>query len=292
MQPLRAVVLILSALVLTASPLCGQRHARGDYDFGMYLLGGGHMRDARTFALQPLDTGGYTPAALDSLHYLRGWVLYNLRDFDLAAQSFSRVGSNATLYPKSTFFGAISHVEQGEYRRAGEVLDSFALSPVANDYAELLAFERAGLALLDGDVAGYDHQREKFTYSDFALAEHQHTFDRIAHEGPRNRSPWVAALASAVVPGLGKIYAGNVGEGVASFLLVGAMAGLTAESWVKAGGPDNWRTILYGTMGGLLYVGNIFGSAASVKIYYQEFETNRKGAVVYGLHIPLRSLFR
>ena len=29
-----------------------------------------------------------------------------------------------------------------------------------------------------------------------------------------------------------------------------------------------------------------------VKIYYQEFETNRKGAVVYGLHIPLRSLFR
>ena len=95
-----------------------------------------------------------------------------------------------------------------------------------------------------------------------------------------------------MVPGLGKIYAGNVGEGIASFLIVGAFAGLTAESWAKAGTPKNWRTITYGTIGGLLYIGNIFGSVASVRIYYEEFETSRSGAVMYGLHIPLRSIFR
>jgi TM2 domain-containing membrane protein YozV len=101
----------------------------------------------------------------------------------------------------------------------------------------------------------------------------------------------VAGVASALVPGLGKIYAGNLGEGVASFLLVGAFAALTADSWAKAGTPNNWRTITYGTIGSLLYISNIFGSIASVKVYYQNFEEINREAVMYSIHIPLRELF-
>lgn len=267
-------------------------HARGEFDFCNYLLGNSLMSDARTFAQQPLDEQIWTPDALDTLRYVRGWVHYNLRDFARATDSFAEVGPSSPFYPKSVFYGAVCRVEEGDFEQAATLLDGFAAAPVAADYGELLAFERAGLALLEGDIEEYENQKSHFTYSDFALSEQQKIFDQIAARRPRELSPWVAAAASAVVPGLGKIYAGQLSEGVASFLLVGAFAGLTAESWKRAETPANWRTILYGSIGSLLYVGNILGSAASVKIYYQNFENSTKGAVVYGLHIPLRSVFR
>ena len=72
----------------------------------------------------------------------------------------------------------------------------------------------------------------------------------------------------------------------------GVMAGLTADSWVRAGSPCNWRTILYGSVGTLLYVGNICGSVASVRVYYKQFDEQRTEAVVCSLHIPLRTIFK
>ncbi len=290
---IRRIVFILTALVLSLGVVWGQQsHARADYDFGTYLIGNGLLRDAHTLATQPLDEKLFTPAALDTLHYLRGQTHYALQNFKEAVGSFGRVGAQSDFYPKSTFYGTICHLSLGNREEAKAALDKFAATPQAEEYRELLAFERAGIALLEGDTDTYNILQREFTYTHFALAEQQHAFDNLATQQPRNLSPWVAGLASAVIPGLGKIYAGNVGEGIASFLIVGAFAGLTAESWAKAGTPKNWRTITYGTIGGLLYIGNIFGSAASVRVYYEDFETLRSGAVMYGLHIPLRSIFR
>ena len=290
---IRRIVGILTALVLSLGAVCGQQsHARADFDFGTYLIGNGLLRDAQTLATQPLDEKLFSPAALDTLHYLRGQTHYALQNFEQATLSFGRVSEDSEFYPKSAFYGTICHLSLDNREEAKLTLDKFAATPQAAEYKELLAFERAGIALLEGDTDTYNTLQREFTYSHFALSEQQHTFDNLATSTPRNLSPWVAGLASAVVPGLGKIYAGNVGEGIASFLIVGAFAGLTAESWAKAGSPKNWRTITYGTIGGLLYIGNIFGSAASVRIYYEEFETSRSGAVMYGLHIPLRSIFR
>lgn len=284
--------LLVAVVALWSGVAVGQSHARGDYDFGLYLLGNGLMRDAQTLATQPLDTHKFTPAALDTLYYLRGWTHYSLSDFKRATENFQRVGVGCEFYPKSAFYGTIGLLTLDNREEAKSTLNRFATTPQASEYKELLAFERAGIALLEGDTEAYNKHKQEFTYSHFALTEQQRIFDEIAAQQPRDLSPWVAGIASAVVPGLGKIYAGNLGEGVASFLMVGVFAGLTAESWAKAGTPNNWRTITYGTIGSLLYIGNIFGSVASVKIYYEEFETSRSGAVMYGLHIPLRSIFR
>lgn len=290
---MRRVTLIVVALVLCwVAPLGAQPHARADYEFGRYLLGNGLLRDARTLASMPIESDLYTPAALDSLTHLKGWTLYNLQDFGGAAAHLACVSASSPLYPKSAFFGAISRAEQGDYGAASEVLESFAASGRGEPYGELLAFERAGVALLRGDRESYEQLSKQFTYSDFALAEEERALDLLASTEPRNLSPWVAGVASAVVPGAGQIYAGNLGEGVASFLLVGAVAALTADSWAKAGTAANWRTILYGSVGTLLYVGNICGGVASVKVYYDQYEKTHSEAVVCSLHIPLRTIFK
>lgn len=284
----RTLLILLSALLATTS-LFGQRHASEEYEFGRYLLGQGLLRDATTLTHNlPTD---YTPAALDTMRYLKGWTLYSTQQFAPAAKAFSEVGESSSFYPKSTLFGVVCDLEGDDIEGAKARLERFERSTSADEYSELIAFQRGGIALLEGDKAEYERQREAFSFGNYAFAEEERTLERIASTSPRNLSPWVAGLASAIVPGLGQIYTGNVGEGVASFLAVGAFAALTATSWSKAGTPANWRTITYGTIGSLLYIGNIFGSVASVKVYYQNFEEINHQAVMYSIHIPLRDIF-
>ncbi len=87
----------------------------------------------------------------------------------------------------------------------------------------------------------------------------------------RRRSPALAAVISAVVPGTGKMYAGEAGDGVQSLILVGALAVLSAVSF-HADGVDSWRGWLYASLGGLMHAGNIYGSAVSARRYNQKQE--------------------
>lgn len=286
----RKAVILLTALLIAVGQLAAQRNALADYRFGGYLLGKGLLRDAATLT-HTLSAEDYTPAGLDTMQHLRGYTLYAMQNFGEAAEALSRVTPHSPLYAKSAFYGTICDLEVGSIEGAKSRLDRFAATPAAGDYGELLAFERGGIALLEGDKGGYEEQRTHFTYTNPHLAAQQQALDKIALNTPRDLSPWVAGVASAIVPGLGKIYAGSVGEGVASFLLVGAFATLTANSWAKAGTPANWRTITYGTIGSLLYIGNIFGSVASVRVYYKNFEEINHEAVMYSIHIPLRDIF-
>ena len=281
--------LILAALFCFATAATAQSlPAKPDYDFALYLLGKRLKKDASTFVATELDSDVYTLPACDSLRFMRGYVCYSLRRFDSAVGEFALVSPVSPLASRSTFFSAISSLETGDRATARNTLLNY---PSNGEYAELAAFSLAGLALLEHDEENYRALSSRFTYSSFALSEQEHEFDRIAAKKTKRRSPFVAGALSAVVPGLGKVYAGRVGEGVASFLLVGGLAGAAAEAWIKEGTPKNWRTVVFGAAGSILYVSNIFGSAASVRVYYEEFNKGRDAAVMYGIHIPLRTIF-
>jgi TM2 domain-containing membrane protein YozV len=95
----------------------------------------------------------------------------------------------------------------------------------------------------------------------------------LAHRGAsmRRKSPAFAAALSAVVPGTGKMYAGEAGDGLQSLILVGALAALSAVSF-HADGVDSWRGWLYVSLGGLMHAGNIYGSAVSARRYNRKQE--------------------
>ena len=105
------------------------------------------------------------------------------------------------------------------------------------------------------------------------------------------RSPWVAGTLSALVPGLGKVYAGNLGEGIAAFLVTGSLIAVTAENWVKEG-PTNWKTIAAGLLSTVFYVGNIYGSVATVKVNLRDYNNRNDVQILYDIHIPLRAAYR
>jgi TM2 domain-containing membrane protein YozV len=105
----------------------------------------------------------------------------------------------------------------------------------------------------------------------------------------KNRSPLLAAAMSAVIPGAGKIYAGDLSSGVSTMLIVGALGAMTAESIVKLGIRD-WRSISLASIFGLFYIGNIYGSYLSVSIIQNTISDAEKTTLLFNIRIPLHEL--
>ena len=80
----------------------------------------------------------------------------------------------------------------------------------------------------------------------------------------RRRSPLAAAVLSALLPGSGKIYAGEVGDGLHSLVFIGLIGTLSVLSF-RADGMDSVRGWIYASAGGVLYGGNIYGSVVSAR---------------------------
>lgn len=275
---------LLLALLLVCAPVCRaqQRPISQDLGFIDYLIGNNFTTDALSW----LDGNAYQPS--DTLAYLRGLTLYTAGKLELAAEQFSKVPAESGYYDRSVFYGVVSDAYSGSYDRGLGRLEAYN-----GPYQELKYFEMAALSLLKDDKAGYKAAASAFTYSDYTMTEGERLFDKVYDEryATPQKSPWLAAGLSAAIPGLGKIYAGRKDEGIAALMTVGVLAGFTAEAWVKKG-PTDWRTIVFGTLGSLFYIGNIYGSYMSVGIYNDTLKDAQNTAVVFNLHLPVRSIFK
>lgn len=86
----------------------------------------------------------------------------------------------------------------------------------------------------------------------------------FAKHYPDRKEEATAGLLSAIVPGLGKIYTGDYGDGITGFLFT-AILGYIAYDNFRAG--HNFRGGLFSGLTALFYGGNIYGSITSAQIY-------------------------
>ncbi|MDD2191472.1 MAG: hypothetical protein PHO12_02885 [Bacteroidales bacterium] len=292
MQPLKTLLLLIIVIIVSANISKAQsvKYAKEDFDFTLYLLGNNLKEEAKTLMTNPNTNYYNSKLTQDSINYLKGWTFYSSKELLNASLFFDSVSKESALYAKSTFFNSLSNAHTGNYSKANSILKTFA--DTNSNFKELYHYEKAGLALLERDYEKYKYHSQNFTYQDFRLIEQEEELNNIYNQliKHKHKSPWVAGIASAIVPGLGKIYAGSYGEGVSSFLLIGSLGAITAENWVKHG-PLNWKTLVFGAIGAVFYVGNIYGSVTSVKIYYEDFNNQQNITILYNIHIPLRTIF-
>ena len=86
-----------------------------------------------------------------------------------------------------------------------------------------------------------------------------------------NRSPFLAGVLSTIVPGAGRLYTGRIGDALTSLLTVG-IAGWQAYDGFQRDGLSSVKGWTLGTLGGIFYVGNIYGSVISARVYNQNVE--------------------
>lgn len=261
-----------------------------EWRFGKYLLDKSQYADAIK-VLSRMDQALATPLQKDSLHYLIGWAAYQSKKLELAATSLLKVSPDATaLYNKSLSFGAYSLAFLNFKDSAAVIFNKIV--PAEPIEQELIQFELAGLALLNKDFEQYDQLRKYFKQESYIMQQEEKRFERYRDElaNTNTKSPFLAGLYSAVLPGAGKWYAGKRKQGVAAFLPIVSLAAITLEAY-KKGGIKDARFITFGSLFSLFYVGNIWGSVFSVKIKQKEFNKAYEHKILFDMHIPLRNFY-
>jgi TM2 domain-containing membrane protein YozV len=81
---------------------------------------------------------------------------------------------------------------------------------------------------------------------------------------PPYKSPVLALVMSAVIPGLGKIYSDQIGDGIAAFI-VNSLFGYLA--YYGFHDKRTFEGVLFTAVGGFFYAGNVYGSYSAAQIY-------------------------
>jgi hypothetical protein len=259
--------------------------------FAQYL----EDKDANREAMRVLeqlvsDTTGLETGQKDSLFYLLGWAAYSGKQLDKSIDYLLRVSPGFSLYRKSRFFSAYNEAYLG---RTDTALALLGQLPRADSVQEELRFlQSGGIALLKREYGEYGRQRSHFTYSSYVFSKEEHRMNEYASKMSafKYKSPFLAGLYSALVPGLGKVYAGKKKQGIAAFLPVLCMAALTYEAYRKDG-VKSARFIGFGSLFSIFYIGDIWGSSLAVKIKRNEFFKEYDNKILFDLHIPLRNFF-
>ncbi len=228
----------------------------------------------------------------DSLHYYRGRFLYQLKQMDQSVEAFARIPlSHPNLGISSRFYEGIQLTYLGQYDEAFKRLDE--LKSLEKGPRELQTLELAGIRLLQRDIIKFDSLSATYDPGFSLLREHQDALTSIRNDwvSHKDKSPALAGVLSAIVPGSGKWYSGRVGEGVMSFVTSGVFA-LQAWEGYRKDGSASARFIIFSSAFGVFYTANIWGTVVSVKMEKERFNKKTNEAILVNMHIPLRVFYK
>lgn len=81
------------------------------------------------------------------------------------------------------------------------------------------------------------------------------------------------ALGLSLIPGMGKIYTKNTKDGLASLFVIGVTSFLAYRGFSQKG-LESFPGWFYGSLGFGFYIGNLYGSYKSAKVYNSKFKKN------------------
>ncbi|MBI4930893.1 MAG: TM2 domain-containing protein [Bacteroidetes bacterium] len=260
-----------------------------DLRFAQYLIDNNQYHDA-IYILKKQAVQNIIPANADSINYYIGWSYYNLKILDSSAFYFSKVNSKP-FYQKSAFYNAF---DQSYLKKTGDAKNSLSSIRIENDSSltKLRNLQYAGIALLERDYQQYEDCSKNFSYNYFPLSSEEKNFSDYYFrlKKIKKKSPLLAGVMSAVLPGSGKFYAGYKGQGLAALMTVGVLGISAAESYYRMGYKSP-HFITLGSLFTIFYVGNIWGSAVSVKLAREHQLHELDDEILFDMHIPLRRIF-
>lgn len=178
-----------------------------------------------------------------------------------------------------------------DYESAEKALEY--INPTDSIIESFKYFELSGVALLNRDLNKYYLYDTLITSNYYFYETERKSLAQIADNFSqrKQKSPFVGGLLSAVIPGAGRFYAGKRGQAIYSFIISTFLALQTWESYQK-NGIESPRFIVYGSLFSLFHIGNIWGSALSVKNYNNEYNEAADYRIKMDLLIPIRSFYK
>lgn len=261
---------------------------RKEVSFINYLIGREDFEES-FFLLKQLNASD--PVWSDSLNFLKGWVLYRQQQLQPSAAYLLNVSENSPLFFKARLFGAYNLAHTGSYAQARMLLEKLPAEQGSMPDA-MRHLQLGGVALLENDLDRYLVHSNEFSGNFHVMARQERLMDQhfMAMSDRRQASPALAAVLSAMVPGLGRVYAGKPAEGVVSLLYLAAF-GFTTYDFYRGAGPESALFIISASFTGIFYAGNIMGSALAARRTNNEFRHEMEQRILFDMHIPLRNAF-
>jgi hypothetical protein len=264
-----------------------------ELDFILYLGQNGQRGDIDFYGEKLLKKESLSISQKDSLKFFMGFINFKWLNYDKSLGFLKEVSDQSIFYPKSVFYSELCYIENKNYSSAFRHLNKIHLDDNNDLLQQLKSFELAGLSLLNRDYHSYDSLSLRInTDNTILIRERQYQSDYYGQlKKLKRKSPFIAGSLSAIVPGLGMVYAGNNGQALAAFLRVAALGALGTETYLKLG-PKNPQFIIAASLFSFFYLGNIWGSALSVQIIKNEKLKEIDNNVMVGLRIPIDNFFR
>lgn len=226
----------------------------------------------------------------DSTNFYKGWSHYMLKELESSTSSLLKVSAQSNFYMKSQFFAAYNETYLGNFTKTESIFQSLNL--YAPTLITIREFQLSGLDLMNKNFKLSENRWGKIDSLNPLIYEPLVNLKNISKElqGHKKKSPLLAAIMSAIVPGSGKYYAGKKGEGISNFIIVFGSGLMTYENYRKLG-IQHPKTIAFGAIFAANYVSNIYGSAQRAKIVENDYQNVMHNQILFHLHIPLRNFF-
>jgi TM2 domain-containing membrane protein YozV len=226
----------------------------------------------------------------DSINYFKGWAHYALKELETSSIALLSVSESSPFYQKARFFAGYNYVFLSNYHKATSVFEGLGNGNLI--YTNLKELQLSGIDILNGKYLQAEQRLALINNTLSPLHDPLNNLKLINHEmlNHKSKSPFIAALLSAVVPGAGKFYAGRKGQAVSSFISTVGFGLIAWENYRKLG-PTHAKTIVFGTAFAANYAPSIYGSAMAVKVKENDYKNVMHQQVLFNLHIPLRNIF-
>lgn len=281
-------IIIFYLLILARISVYGQSGFSQETDFA------DHLFEIKEFDEASIYLNGISNKYIhqnDSIQYLLGRSHYLDKAVDQAIPYFNKVSTrNHDLWVSSQMFSSFCNNYLKNYSNAISTLQSLN----TNDklYGQLRFTQLAGSYLLARQISKYDSIAPLLNRDHLSLQRTNQRLESYSQnlKDMKKKSPLLAGVFSAIIPGSGKIYAGKPGEGLSTLFLHTILAFMAKEALQKDG-VQSPRFLIYGSIFSLFYVANIWSSTLSVKIYRNEYYESVHESIIVDLHIPLRTIF-
>lgn len=228
----------------------------------------------------------------DTAHFYSGKFNYYLKNRTESVYQFDQVSpSNTDYWNASQFYSGLQYAYLNDFKAAATRFGKpYLKEPIL---LELQKLELAGIALLERDLKNFHSISENFDSDFYQLKTNQDAMIYAANklQNRKTKSPLVAGLMSAVIPGSGKYYLGKLGQGTLS-LVTSAIFGLQAYEGYRNDGIKSPTFIVFGSLFSVFYVANIWGSVVAVRVDRNDFNETQDETILLHMHIPVRLLLQ
>lgn len=234
--------------------------------------------------LQLFGFGMYAQISDTSSTNISGFAdfLFMQKEYSFAAEEYEKLyfynPSNLYIFEKWLVSSRLSkkgsilervHINQhtptpilNEYFKSAITFNRFDLAGEVIDLQSSKTFPSVHLtSMLEGLFLLQNGYNEKKEITDPILKEYLGKY-----QNTHKKSPFMAGLFSAIVPGSGRVYTNDYANGIISLLFV---AGTAYQSYVRfnKNGIRSYGGWIYGGISAGFYIGNIYGSAMSAGYY-------------------------